>query len=212
MEAINTFSSRQQALLNSLLHKRVGMSVDELAKNLKISRNATNQHLSSLSKLDLIASELRPSSGGRPVRGYFLAPKGLELFPRRYADLSKALIDWIKSTSGEQAFRSCLSSLGKQIALEFSPRVTPLNSLPVKISEVASIMDELGYEAIARATDDGASEIIAKNCVYHQVASTSQNFCQLDLSMMETLLDARVDHQECLVLGGSCCRFGITPR
>lgn len=212
MDALSTFSSRQQALLDALLNHRAGMSVDELAGHLNISRNATNQHLSSLARLDLIDSDLRPSTRGRPVRGYFLSLQGLELFPRRYAQFSKLLINWIRSNNGERALQNCLSELGKQIAQEYNPRVGALSSLPLKISEVASIMSELGYEATTQTTDDGASEIIASNCVYHQIAAECRQVCELDLSLMETLLEARVDHLECMVRGGHCCRFGVTPR
>ena len=212
MGVLNTFSFRQKALLDALLHHRAGISVDELADHLNISRNATNQHLSSLARLDLIDSDLRPSTGGRPVRGYFLSSLGLELFPRCYADFSSLLITWIRSNNGGQALQNCLSDLGKQIAREFIPRVSRLSSLPLKIGEVASIMNEMGYEATTQTTDDGASEIIAGNCVYHQIAAECEHVCELDLSLMETLLEARVDHQECMVRGGQCCRFGITPR
>jgi DeoR family suf operon transcriptional repressor len=212
MGLLNTFGSRQKALLEALLHHRAGISVDELADHLNISRNATNQHLSSLARLDLIDSVLRPSTGGRPVRGYFLSSEGLELFPRRYTDFSNFLISWIRSNNGGQALQNCLSELGNKIAREFIPRVSRLNSLALKIGEVASIMNELGYESTAQTTDDGASEIIASNCLYHQIAAECEYVCELDISLMETLLEARVDHQECMVRGGHCCRFGITSR
>jgi predicted ArsR family transcriptional regulator len=209
---LNIFSTRQQALLDALLHHRGGISVDELAAVLNISRNATNQHLSSLTRLDLIESNLRPSERGRPVRGYFLSSQGLEVFSRRYAHFSKLLINWVRSKNGDQGLQNCLADLGEQIAQEFNPRVIGLNSLALKISEVASIMNELGYQATTQTTDDGASEIIASNCVYQQIAAECNQVCALDLSLMETLLEARVEHQECMVQGGHCCRFGITPR
>jgi len=212
MDLLNTFSARQQALLDALLHHRAGMSVDELANHLNISRNATNQHLSSLARLDLIDSDLRPSAGGRPVRGYFLSSQGLEIFQRRYAHFSELLMNWIRSNNGGLALQNCLLDLGKQIAREFAPRMRELNSLALKISEVTLIMNELGYEASTQTTDDGASEIVASNCVYHQIAAECQQVCELDLSLMETLLEARVDHQECMMQGGYCCRFGITSR
>ena len=212
MSAILSFSSRQRRLLKALLHNRAGISVDELARHLGISRNATNQHLSNLSSLELIDSELRASAGGRPVRGYFLSSRGLELFPRRYSDFSNLLVTWIRSNNGTQAIRSCFSDLGKQIAEEFIPRVNRLSSLPLKIGEVAVIMNELGYEASAQTAHDGASEIIAANCVYQQIAVECEHVCELDLTLMESLLDAQLHHQECMLRGGHCCRFEVTPR
>jgi DeoR family suf operon transcriptional repressor len=211
MAAIHTFSSRHQALLTSLLNNRVGLSVDQLAKQQGISRNATNQHLSSLSNQGLIEYSLRPSSGGRPVKSHYLTPAGLELFPRHYALLSNLLIGWIRSHPDQQALINCLQSLGMHLASDYAVRVDKLNSLPLKISEVAVILTELGYVAGTYTSDDGASGIVANNCIFHQVASDCEQVCELDLSLMGTLLNARIDHQECMVRGGLCCRFGITP-
>jgi predicted ArsR family transcriptional regulator len=187
------------------------MSIDELATVLDISRNATNQHLSSLSGLDLIDHALRPSDGGRPRKNYTLSAQGLELFPRQYDLFSRMLLDWVRHKLGEQALKDGLHELGAQLARDYSERVGALNGLPLKISEVATILSELGYVADVATADDGASEIIARNCVFQQVAAECGQICEFDLSLMGTLLNARIDHQECMVRGGSCCRFGITP-
>ncbi len=211
MSPISTFSPRQQALLEALLQHRAGMSIDELASILGISRNATNQHLSSLTGLDLIDYALRPSHGGRPLKNYTLSPQGLELFPRRYDLFSRMLLDWVRHRLGEQVLKDGLHELGAQLARDYSERVGALNGLPLKIGEVATILTELGYAADIGTSDDGASEIIAHNCVFQQVAVECGQICEFDLSLMGTLLNARIDHQECMVRGGSCCRFGITP-
>ena len=211
MAAIQTFSFRHQALLTSLLNNRAGLSVDQLAKELGISRNATNQHLSGLTNLGLIEHSLRPSSGGRPLNSHSLTPAGLELFPRHYALLSSLLIDWIRSHLDQQALTACLQELGIQLAAEYARRVDSFNSLPLKISEVAVILDEMGYRAGTYTEDDGASGIVARNCVYDRVASECEQVCELDLSLIGTLLNAKIEHHECMLRGGLCCRFGITP-
>jgi len=211
LTAIHTFSSRQQSLLNALLYNRAGKSVDELAQELGISRNATNQHLSSLTNLGLIKNTLRPSHGGRPVKSYFLSQEGLELFPRYYAQFSILLVDWIRRNLDGSTLNSCLKELGAQLAQDYADRVDALNNLPLKIGEVATIMRELGYETDIGTSDDGAINIIASNCVFHQIAVECEQTCEFDLSLMGTLLSAQIDHQECIVRGGLCCRFGITP-
>lgn len=211
MAAIHTFSSRQQTLLKTLLLNHAGKSVDELAHELGISRNATNQHLSSLTNLGLIEKTLRPSHGGRPVRSYYLSSQGLELFPRHYDLFSRMLINWVRQRLDEQTLRDGLRELGAQLARNYSERVGTLNSLPLKISEVTTIMRELGYETDIGTSDDGAIEIIASNCVFHQIAVECEQICEFDLSLMGRLLNAQIEHHECLVRGGLCCRFGITP-
>jgi DeoR family suf operon transcriptional repressor len=211
MSPLFAFSSRQQALLKLLLQNPAGTSTDELTILLGISRNATNQHLSSLGNLDLIQHDLRPSRGGRPIKNYRLSPRGQELFPRHYDLFARMLIDWIRHRLDENNLKQGLRDMGVELASHYRDRVDALGGLPLKISETATILTEMGYEADTSTTDDGASDIIARNCVFHQLAGQCKQVCELDLSLIGTLLNARIEHQECIVDGASCCRFGITP-
>jgi DeoR family suf operon transcriptional repressor len=187
------------------------MSIDELSSILEISRNATHQHLASLGNLDLVEYNLRRSNGGRPVKNFYLSSKGLELFPRHYDLFSRLLVGWVRQRFDEQTLKLGLRELGAQLASDYSDRIDSLGSLPLKINEAATILSEMGYEANTSTADDGASEIIANNCVFHALANECNQVCELDLSLLGNLLNARIDHLECLVNGGLCCRFGITP-
>ena len=44
------FGDRQRELLEKLLFKKTGLTIDDLAKKLKISRNAVQQHTLALEK------------------------------------------------------------------------------------------------------------------------------------------------------------------
>jgi predicted ArsR family transcriptional regulator len=44
------FGQRQRELLEKLLHRKSGLTIDELAKELGITRNAVQQHALSLEK------------------------------------------------------------------------------------------------------------------------------------------------------------------
>jgi DeoR family transcriptional regulator, suf operon transcriptional repressor len=212
MSALITFGQRQQLLLKALLHKREGMTVDELSLQLEISRNAVNQHISSLENNGFLENSSMTSTGGRPSKIYTLTTNGLELFPKHYALFSNLLIHWIKDKIGQDELKSCLSELGKQVAQEFKVRVQEHKILPDKISEVAMIMHELGYEARVETPLKKNPEIIANNCVFHQLADECNEVCELDLTLLSTLLDTKIIHKECMVKGGSCCRFEITKK
>jgi len=92
MSALSFLGQSQQSLVTALLHHRNGLTVDELAQLLYISRNAVNQHLSSLGSSGFIQSVIQESTGGRPSRIYSLSPSGLELFQRRYSFIAKLLL------------------------------------------------------------------------------------------------------------------------
>jgi len=208
MSALQTLGQRQQILLQSLLHNRKGLTVDELARELDISRNAVNQHLSSLDVGGFIENTSLSSTGGRPSKIYTLSSKGLELFPRHYALFSQLLIQWIKLKLSDEQLSDCMTEMGEQVAQEFESRVQKYATLNEQTTEVAKIMQELGYEAQSQLGSD-SNEIIANNCVFHQLASKCNEVCQLDLSLMSQLLDVKVEQTECMVRDDQCCRFRI---
>ncbi|WP_256212203.1 helix-turn-helix transcriptional regulator [Nitrosomonas communis] len=212
MSALLLLGQRQQLLLTALLRHRKGLTVEELSRMLAISRNAVNQHLSSLGGDGFIQSTLLESTGGRPSRIYTLTPSGLELFERRYSFFAKLLLFWIDKKLDEQELKDCLTGLGEQMAREFEYRVTRHFSHADRLHEVIAIMCELGYDANVTKISDHHTEIVANNCVFHELAEQCQGFCTLDLSFLASLLKADIEHKECIVKNeGRCCFRVVFP-
>ena len=209
MSSLPFLGQSQQSLVTALLRNRAGLTVDELSQLLSISRNAINQHLSSLGNSGLIQSTQRESTGGRPSKIYALSPSGLELFQRRYSFIAKLLLSWVDKKLGEQELQACLQSLGEQMAGEFEHRMAKQLSSADKLREAAAIMSELGYDASVKQDSENSAEIIANNCIYYQLAEEHQGFCALDLSFLAALLKAGIQHKECIVKKGNYCCFAI---
>jgi len=209
MNALNTLGQRQQLLLQSLLQNKQGLTVDELSVKLDISRNAVNQHLSSLDGKGFIENTILSSTGGRPSRIYTLSGNGLELFPRHYALFSKLLIGWVKQKLHKDELESCMLDLGLEVAGEFKSRLKGKTTEENKIKEVVNIMQELGYEASTGKNKENVNEIVANNCVFHQLASENDTVCKLDITLISSLLNKKVIQSECMVKEGKQCRFSI---
>ena len=210
MSGLSNIGARQQHLLKALLHSPQGLSMDQLSKELSISRNAVNQHLASLERQRYIESTLQSSTGGRPGRVYKLSPSGLELFPRHYSLFSRLLLRLVQQKLGAESLRECLADLGEQLSQEYKSRVRKHATLDAQINEVKLIMYELGYETELEQDKVAPAEIVASNCVFHTLAKECKEVCELDLSLISSLLDAKVEHKECMVRGGHYCRFGIS--
>jgi DeoR family transcriptional regulator, suf operon transcriptional repressor len=209
MSSLSLLGERQQSLLTALLRHRKGLTVEELSSLLTISRNAVNQHLASLGGGGFVQNALLESTGGRPSRVYTLTPSGLELFQRQYSFLAKLLLSWMEKNLGEEELKACLTSLGKQSADEFGSRITKHTSQTDRLREVAAIMSELGYDASVNKNSEHRFEIVANNCVFHELAKQSQGFCTFDLSFLASLLNAEIEHKECIVKNGDRCCFGL---
>jgi len=205
MDTLSSLSHRQQALLRHLLNSEQGLTLDQLADLLEISRNAVKQHISVLEKISCIESRMLPSAGGRPSRAYTLTETGMAIFPKQYALFSTALLNAIGENLKASELEKLFMTIGRDLASSFKDRV---NNSDNKIAEVIKIMEELGYEA-RLSSKDMASEIIAKNCVFHDLAVKNPTVCELDRSLISALLDSRIEQQECMVKGGNSCRFCV---
>ena len=214
--ALESLGERQQQLLRHLLQFPDGLTVDELSKALSISRNAVNQHIATLESAGLIGSSIQPQARGRPFRRYSLSANGREMFPRQYALFATMLSQLVKKRVGAGKFERAMRDLGREIADDYMTRVNSFSDPVARLNEIATILDELGYEAATDTAqgeqakiEKAVPEIIARNCVFHQLAETNDDVCQLDLALIEELLGEPIELKECIVKGGKCCRFGI---
>lgn len=206
MEYIPILSDRQKSLMRLMLHNEQGLTLDQLANKLGISRNAVNQHISVLEKVGCIESKTLPSEGGRPSRAFKLNEAGMALFPKQYALFSKMLLKAVTLDLPENKLNSILTLIGRELAEPYKERIAKSDN---KIAEVNLIMEELGYETSKTADKSQSSEIVAKNCVFHDLAIENNMVCELDRTLISTLLDVEIEQTECMAKGGESCRFCI---
>jgi predicted ArsR family transcriptional regulator len=194
----------QQDLLNALLHHAGGMSIDELAEHLAVTRTAIRQHLAALERDGLVLRGATRPTGRRPEQLYRLTDHAKEQFPRQYQMLASVLIDEVADLIGPEALAALMRSLGQKLARDREQHV-------VDESTIVQHMNQAGYEAEVFFRSSGEQEIIAHNCVFHRLAAAHPVVCELDLALIGALGGGEVEHRECMVRGGHVCRFKLRP-
>ncbi|MGH9783070.1 MAG: helix-turn-helix transcriptional regulator [Terriglobia bacterium] len=209
---LEILGDRQKQLLELLLRTKSGLTVDELAKGLKITRNAVRQHLAALESDGLVALGPTRPSGGRPLQLYALTDKGKEVFPRRYSWFAQLVIEAMKREYGAEGLRERLASIGSSIASQLRSQSPGLETREQKVEKLAAVMEQLGYNARSAGGTGKAPVIEADNCVFHELAMKNPEICHFDLAMMAAFTGSNVDHQECMARGGNVCRFKFTAK
>jgi predicted ArsR family transcriptional regulator len=194
----------QQDLLNALLHHGDGMSIDELAEHLAVTRTAIRQHLAALERDGLVRRGATRPTGRRPEQLYRLTDYAKEQFPRQYQMLASVLIDEVADLIGPEALAALMRSLGRKLARDREQHV-------VDESTIVQHMNQAGYEAEVFFRSSGELEIVAHNCVFHRLAAAHPVVCELDLALIGALGGGEVEHSECMVRGGHVCRFKLRP-
>lgn len=205
--ALNTFGERQQALLRLLLRSHSGLTVDKLAEQLGITRTAVNQHLKALTEGDYIAHGSLRESGGRPSRAYLITSKGIDLFPKQYSWFSSLVLAKMRCEKGTENLCSSFREMASSVADTLLARLKG-KTLLSRLTELEELMLDLGYETtVAKDSQNRLPIIEAHNCVYHNLALDYPEVCEFDLQLLSELSGAEVQHEECMVRGGACCRF-----
>jgi predicted ArsR family transcriptional regulator len=204
---LDSMGVRQQDILKFMLENKDGVTVDELAQRLNISRNAVRQHISSLER-DLLIKQLgtRPSMG-RPELLYGLSNKGRETFPRRYSWFSELLMTALFKEVGSDGLTERIKAMGENVAKDLLARQRPSESTTEAINELNKLMVELGYSSKVQSSDKDEVSIEASNCVFHDLAAKHPEVCQFDLALISTFTNTQISHEECMVRGGKVCRF-----
>ncbi len=239
---IEVFGARQKQLMRLLLRNKGGMTVDELAQALKVTRNAVRQHLATLSKNGFVAPGRTRPTRGRPQQLHVLTDPGKEAFPRHYSWFAQLLVDAISGEHGAEGLKTRLGRVAAAVATQLQQRVpangnvaTPHGNgspasnantngtangngaanggdLRQKVARLATVMDELGYDARVGSDVNALPSIEADNCVFHELAKKNPEICHFDLALLSAATDSKVEHHECMARGGNVCRFKFTAR
>ncbi|MDD1605179.1 MAG: HTH domain-containing protein [Methylococcaceae bacterium] len=204
---IDSFSVRQQDILKIMLENKDGVTIDDLAQRLSISRNAIRQHLSAMERDTLIKQLGTRPSMGRPELLYGLANKGREKFPRHYSWFSELLMTALFKEVGSDGLTDKVKVMGENVAQDLLSRRRPPESTLEAINDLNKLMVELGYSSRVKLNDEGEIFIEANNCVFHDLAEKHPEVCQFDLALMSSFTKTNICHEECMVRGGKVCRF-----
>ena len=198
-------SDRRADLLAALLQDKAGLTIDELMERLGVTRTAVRQHLAALQRDGEVArGGVRPS-GGRPQHVYVLTEAGAERFTRRYSWFADLLIGLLRSELGQEELRARLTAMGENAAGALLRGAAADARLSARLGELAAAMRELGYETDPVNTRE--KEVVARNCIFHQLAVANPEVCAFDLGLMAKYAGAKVDHVECMARGQHVCRF-----
>lgn len=202
----------QQQVMTLLLENKEGMTVDELAGTVGLSRSGINQHLMVLEREGYTRRAGARRSGGRPQHVYVLTEAGTNLFPKKYSWFSQVLLQSLQAQMGEERFEAYMYDLGVQASAVGIPRLVGKNRTE-RVAEIVKIMNEAGFAArvIPAQGKSKVPRIECKNCVYHDLSKDYPAVCRFDIGFLSGLMGADVEHQECMQRGGKACRFRFEP-
>jgi DeoR family suf operon transcriptional repressor len=198
---------RAQILLQ--IKKSQPITAKELSIAFGVSANAVRRHLKEL-EVDGCVNYGREQRGmGAPAFVYRLTPRGESLFPNRYEDALKGLLQHIEERAGRgeisrmfvDQFRSRSESLKSELADQ---------PVEVRLQRLVRMLSEEGYMAEWN-TADGTIRLAEHNCAIRAVAERYPEVCAAERRFLTEVLAAQVERRTHITEGSNACEYSITP-
>jgi DeoR family suf operon transcriptional repressor len=206
---LEAFSEAAQRVLQQL--KRGGeATADQLASEAGVTVSAIRQVVRPLEEVGLLAHrDERSAAPGRPRRWYCLAPAAESLWPKRYGQLTNQLLGFIDE-AGADLVEEAFARRGAQRVAAAHARLEG-RRFDERVRELALILDEDGYLADCRRTDEGWL-ITEHNCAILDVALRYGAACRSEIAFLRAVLpEARVERISHMIAGAHVCAYEIVP-
>ncbi|MDT2193184.1 metalloregulator ArsR/SmtB family transcription factor [Paenibacillus larvae] len=186
-------------------------SVSDMAKELGITEMAVRRHLNTLDRDGLLQSKLVRQGMGRPAQVYSLTSQADDLFPKKYQQLTLELLDMLAADLGKEWVQELFDKRKERMYFSYKLFMEG-KTLSDKVSALAKIQNENGYMVEWEPVGEETYELKEFNCPIAQVANEYEHACACELSLFESLLEAKVERKECLAKGGQCCKYTIQKK
>jgi DeoR family transcriptional regulator, suf operon transcriptional repressor len=181
-------------------------SLEEIARELGVSKVAALGHLQKLEGDRLVQRSYRAGHVGRPRVIFRLTPESGSLFPQGYTEMSRAALEFIERKMGPAAVGELFAQRAHEVADRNRSRLASGN-VQERVEELAKIRTEGGYMAEVAARRRGSVELLEHNCPILALAERFPLACETERRMFESLLRAEVEVSHRVVAGDPVCRF-----
>jgi len=202
--------STRNVLVNMMKTQGV-LDVTDMSKQLGITEMAVRRHLNTLERDGFIQTNIVRRPKGRPRHVYSLTAKAEDWFPNNYKGLALDLLEEVVQALGSDQLDRLFEGRKEKLFSKYADRMKGKN-LRRKVEQLADIQNKDGY--MVEWDKDANGNYIFKqyNCPISQVANRYGQACKSELTLFQSLLDANVDHTECLTKGDSKCVYRIQAK
>lgn len=182
-------------------------TVEDLAELADISPVTVRHHLNSLLAEGVIEATSIRHKVGRPYFVYSLSPRGQELFPKRFVQLTSRLLDELKGRLPEEAIEQIFEGVVETVLEERRGQFEHL-SLEERLDYLTELLSEEGFLSTWEPTTDGY-RLVEYSCPYLSIGSTHTEVCNFDRTLINSVLQLEVHQESCILHGANLCQYNI---
>lgn len=185
----------QVVAIIDLLKRSTGMSVGELAKELKMSYMGVKQHCVDLEKRGYVDTWRRPKPIGRPEKSYRLTSKANVLFPEAGNEVTLEILKTIQLTYGANAPDKLLFNYFERKTEDYLKKVEG-ETVAERAAAFARIRDAEGYFSEDSFDTENGFAIHEYHDPMRQLAEAYPSIRRMEETMFSRILNADVTKTE----------------
>lgn len=196
--------STRERIIHTLLH-HPKMTTNDLAEAVGINPISVRHHITNLLLENLVGAEEERHGVGRPRLVYTLTESGLEKFPTRYLRLTTRIISQIKDKFPQPLVSEMFKELATTMAGEYSSELAGL-SVEDRLDVMKDLLGEEGF--VVEWEKQGSHYLIHEiTCPYLQVGQSHPEICNVDQTLISTMLAVPANKIQCILNGANHCTY-----
>jgi predicted ArsR family transcriptional regulator len=218
MSAIERIGSESKRELLELLKRQGGLTLNEAVAATELARTTLREHLGQLERDGLVTSSRRREGRGRPELEFELTPAGQSLFPNQSGKMLGRLIDFLRSTGGEEYLETFFREYWQERLETARFRMRNVkDETEAALNELARLLEEEGFmpEIDRDEVEDETSRFVTVrecNCPFPEAVRETKLPCELEVQFYENLFDERVERVGYIPDGDAACTYRIATR
>jgi len=143
---------------------------------------------------------------------YALTPKGSEIFPSNYLQLTDRLLDQLKNTLPPAELKELFENMADRQAAALLPDFDSMKDPEQRIRYLATILGEDGHSIRWEEKEDGSYQIEIANCPYVHISKAHPEICTYDEELFRKLLNMKITKIASICHGDRTCAYIVKPQ
>ncbi len=206
---LRKLAKSQKYLILAEIKRSQGLSVSQLCERINLSYMGVKQHCVALEKDGYLDTWRRPKGMGRPEKAYRLTPQAQEFFPSEHTNFTGEILKSLEQVYGPAAPEKILYQIYQNLTDRLKARINGA-AIEERARMFASLRDAEGYMSEYYFNPDiQRHQIIEYNSPVLPIADQFKILTQLENTMIEAVLGARIHREQERVSGLYKCQFTL---
>lgn len=195
LRSLRDIAKPQSVAVIGLLKRSTGMSVAEMARELKMSYMGVKQHCVELEKKGFLDTWRRPKQIGRPEKTYRLTEKAADLFPDAGCEVTLDILKDLQSIYGANAADKLLFSYFAK-RTEYYLKKVKGETVTERAASFAKLRDAEGYVCDLSLEGDYGFSLIEYHNPLERIAARYPSVVRMEETLFSRVLKAPVSRSE----------------